>query len=228
MKGSSDERGLMRVIILFGPPGAGKGTQAALLARRLGLVHIATGDLLREHQRKGTPLGNLARSYMEKGLLVPDDLVIRMLLERLGMSDCRERGCVLDGFPRTVEQAQALDHALAPNGVQKAVLLRVSQEELVRRLGGRWTCRVCQRPYHSESNPPKVPGRCDVDGGELFQREDDRPEAVRQRFRAYEEQTAPLAAYYRKQGKLAEVNGEGEVDAVHRAILEAVEAPSHA
>ncbi|MFN3975345.1 MAG: adenylate kinase [Dehalococcoidia bacterium] len=214
----------MRVIILLGPPGAGKGTQAALLARCLGLSHIATGDLLREHQRKGTPLGNLARSYMEKGLLVPDDLVIRMLLERLGMPDCQERGCVLDGFPRTVEQAQALDRALAPNSVEKTLLLRVSQEELVRRLSGRWTCRVCQRPYHSESNPPKVPGRCDVDGGELFQREDDRPEAVRQRFRAYEEQTAPLIAYYRKQGKLVEINGEGEMDVVHRAILEAVEA----
>lgn len=218
----------MRVIVFLGPPGAGKGTQASLLAQRLGLVHIATGDLLREHQRKGTPLGQLARSYMEKGLLVPDDVVIQMLLERLGMPDCQRRGCVLDGFPRTIEQAQALDRALGPTGVEKVVLVQVSEEELVRRLGGRWTCRICQRPYHSESNPPKTPGRCDVDGGELYQREDDRPEAVRQRFQVYQQQTAPLVAYYRQQGKLVEVNGQGEVDAVHRAILEALETPSPA
>lgn len=217
----------MRVIVFLGPPGAGKGTQASLLAQRLGLVHIATGDLLREHQRKGTPLGQLARSYMEKGLLVPDDVVIQMLLERLGMPDC-QRGCVLDGFPRTIEQAQALDRALGPTGVEKVVLVQVSEEELVRRLGGRWTCRICQRPYHSESNPPKTPGRCDVDGGELYQREDDRPEAVRQRFQVYQQQTAPLVAYYRQQGKLVEVNGQGEVDAVHRAILEVLETPSPA
>lgn len=217
----------MRVIVFLGPPGAGKGTQASLLAQRLGLVHIATGDLLREHQRKGTPLGQLARSYMEKGLLVPDDVVIQMLLERLGMPDC-QRGCVLDGFPRTIEQAQALDRALGPTGVEKVVLVQVSEEELVRRLGGRWTCRICQRPYHSESNPPKTPGRCDVDGGELYQREDDRPEAVRQRFQVYQQQTAPLVAYYRQQGKLVEVNGQGEVDSVHRAILEVLETPSPA
>lgn len=218
----------MRIIVLLGPPGAGKGTQASLLAQRLGLVHIATGDLLREHQRKGTPLGQLARSYMEKGLLVPDEVVIRMLLERLNSPDCRERGCVLDGFPRTLEQARALDQVLGPAGVERAVLIRVSEAELVRRLGGRWTCRICQRPYHMVSNPPKVPGRCDVDGGELFQREDDRPEAVRQRFRVYQEQTAPLIAYYRQQGKLMEVDGEEDVQAVHKAILGAVETPSPA
>ncbi|GBD11443.1 Adenylate kinase [bacterium HR23] len=218
----------MRVLVLLGPPGAGKGTQAVLLAQRLDLVHIATGDLLREHQRQGTPLGLQARSYMEKGLLVPDNLVIQMLLERLRKPDCLQRGCVLDGFPRTLEQARALDEALGPNGVERVVLVQVSEGELVRRLGGRWICRTCQRPYHTVSSPPKVPGRCDVDGGELYQREDDRPEAVRQRLRVYQEQTAPLVAYYRRQGKLVEVNGEGEVEAVHRSILEAVQAPSPA
>ncbi|MCS7207745.1 MAG: adenylate kinase [Dehalococcoidia bacterium] len=215
----------MRVIVLLGPPGAGKGTQASLLAQRLGLVHIATGDLLREHQRQGTPLGLQARSYMEKGLLVPDEVVIGMLLERLGRPDCQERGCVLDGFPRTLPQAQALDTALRPHGVERVVLVKVSEGELVRRLGGRWICKVCQRPYHLVSNPPKIAGRCDVDGGELFQREDDRPEAVRQRFQVYQEQTAPLVAYYRGQGKLVEVNGEGSLEAVHRAIVDALASP---
>jgi adenylate kinase len=160
---------------------------------------------------------------MERGLLVPDEVVISMLLERLAQPDCRRRGCVLDGFPRTLPQAQALDQALPSGGVDLAVLMRVSEEELVRRLGGRWTCRLCQRPYHAVSSPPRTPGRCDVDGGELYQRDDDRPEAVRQRFRVYQEQTAPLVAYYQGQGRLVEVDGEGGVEAVHNALVRAIE-----
>ena len=213
-------------IVLLGPPGAGKGTQARALAESLGVPHIASGDLLREHRQRGTDLGREAQSYMDRGLLVPDDLVIRMILERLSQPDA-QRGFILDGFPRTLEQAQALDSALGEQAVERVLLFRVSDEEIVRRLSARLTCRVCGAVYNLLTQPPRTPGRCDRCGGELYQREDDRPEVVRQRLRTYWEQTAPLVDHYRRQGKLVEVNGEGPPEEVARRLREALSPPTH-
>ena len=206
-------------LVLLGPPGAGKGTQAATLAQRLSLAHVASGDLLREHRAKGTELGQQASSYMQQGLLVPDELVIRMVLERIGQEDS-QGGVVLDGFPRTLEQAEVLDQTLNAPGIQKAICIEVSQKELVRRLGGRLTCRNCQAPYQEST----APERCLACGGELYQRDDDRPEAVQQRIQVYETQTAPLLDYYREQGKLHTVNGEQEVGAVTHDLLQLMKA----
>lgn len=208
-------------VVLLGPPGAGKGTQAQRLAGRLGVPHIASGDLLREHRRRGTDLGRQAEAYMQKGLLVPDDLVVRMVLERLAQPDCRD-GYLLDGFPRTVAQAQALDRALGPEGVERVALLQVPEGELVARLTGRLTCRACGAVYHPVTAPPASPGRCDRCGGELYQREDDREEVVRERLRVYWEQTAPLVDYYRGQGKLVGVDGNGTVEQVTERLLRAL------
>ena len=202
-------------VVLLGAPGAGKGTQASLIARRKGIAHIASGDLFRKHLGEGTELGKLAKTYMDKGELVPDDVTIRMALERIGESDARD-GYVLDGFPRTMEQAKALDAALAEKGQQidAAPLIEVETEELVRRLAGRWICRSCQTPYHETSTPPKTEGACDGCGGELYQRDDDKAEVVRARLETYERQTAPLIGYYEARGKVTRVNGEQEVDCV--------------
>ncbi|MSQ11378.1 MAG: adenylate kinase [Dehalococcoidia bacterium] len=205
-------------IVLMGPPGAGKGTQAAAIAGHLGVPHIASGNLLREHRASGTPLGKQAGSYMEKGLLVPDQVVINMVLKRLRRDDC-QRGFLLDGFPRTGEQAEALDKALAPRGVQLALNIAVPADELVHRLTGRLTCRSCQTPYHQVTNPPKAPGRCDLCGGELFQRDDDKPEPVRKRVEVYERQTAPLVAYYRRKGVLRQVDGKQSIQKVQEEVL---------
>jgi adenylate kinase len=158
---------------------------------------------------------------MERGLLVPDDLVNQMVLERIKRQDCAG-GFILDGFPRTLEQAQALAGSLGPQGVDRVLYLRVSQEELERRLGGRLTCRRCQATYHLATAPPRTPGQCDRCGGEVYQREDDQPEAVRRRIHVYGEQTAPLVAYYQKQGKLKEIDGHGEVQQVAQALRAAL------
>ncbi|MCH7608838.1 MAG: adenylate kinase [Chloroflexi bacterium] len=202
-------------IVLLGPPGAGKGTQAARLAERAGLAHVATGDLFRANQERGTELGKQAKSYMDRGALVPDDVTTRMVLERFKESDAAD-GFVLDGFPRTIPQAEALDAALAAAGqaIDQALLIEVDREELVRRLAGRWICRACQTPYHERSAPPAKPGVCDLCGGELYQRDDDRPEVVGARLETYEKQTGPLAGYYERQGKLARIDGLGGIDAV--------------
>ena len=207
-------------LILLGAPGAGKGTQAGLLSRELGLVHIATGDLFREAQSKGTELGLLAKSYMEKGQLVPDSVAIALLLGRIAAPDCRQ-GCVLDGFPRTLEQARALDQSLASQGkaIDKVMYIKVSQEELLRRLGGRWVCRACQTPYHLVTSPPRVAGRCDRCNGELYQRSDDTPEVVRKRLEVYFAQTSPLIDYYQKGGKLVEINGEQNIEEVKKELV---------
>jgi len=207
-------------LVLLGPPGAGKGTQAAALAAELGLAHIASGDLFREAVERGTELGLQAKSHMEQGKLVPNDITIRMILERLQAADARD-GFIMDGFPRNLEQAQALDEALSQKGLalDKVVCLQVSTEELVRRLGGRWVCRRCQAPYHMVNNPPRVAGKCDRCGGELYQRPDDTEETIRKRLDVYLAETAPLLNYYRGQGKLVEVNGTPGVEAVSRELL---------
>ena len=204
----------MRVILL-GPPGAGKGTQAGLLAGSVSSAHVASGDLFRKHLGEGTELGKLAKTYMDRGELVPDDVTIKMVLERIGAPDTTE-GYVLDGFPRTIEQAKALDAALAGQAqeIDLTPLIEVETEELVRRLAGRWICRACQTPYHEFSALPATPGACDACDGELYQRDDDKPEVVRSRLETYERQTAPLVAYYEGQGKLVRVNGEQAIEQV--------------
>jgi len=210
-------------IILLGPPGAGKGTQAKSMSEYLGIVHISSGDLLRDHQARDTELGNTARSYMQKGLLVPDELIIGMIEERIRLTDARV-GYVLDGFPRTVEQAQALGKALEKRGetIDRVANISVSEDELILRLGGRWICRQCQRPYHEVNSIPRKEGVCDECGGELYQREDDVPEAVSQRIKVFAEQTAPLIQYYSEKGNLVEVDGEGSIEGVRESLLKAV------
>jgi adenylate kinase len=206
-------------IIFLGAPGAGKGTQAARLAGELGLVHIATGDLFRQALEQGTELGLKAKSYMEKGVLVPDQITISLVLERLSANDSAG-GAILDGFPRNLEQAQALDQALAQEGktIDTAVYIKVAEEELLRRLSGRRICRRCQTPYHVTDSPPKVPGRCDKCGGELYQRPDDNEESIRKRLEVYFAETAPLIDYYVKKGKLLEIDGEGGMAEVEERL----------
>jgi len=213
-------------VILFGAPGAGKGTQAAILAEKTGLVHITTGELFREAIRQETELGKQAKPYYDRGQLVPDELTIAMLLERLSQGDCA-RGCLLDGFPRTLEQATALDEALAQEGkaIDKVGYIQVPQDELLSRLSGRWNCRQCGSVYHERFQPPRQAGRCDQCGGELYQREDDKPETARRRLEVYSQQTAPLIDYYRAKGKLVEVDGDKLVEEVAENLLAAVEDP---
>ena len=210
-------------IIFLGAPGAGKGTQAANAARELGLVHIASGDLFRQALEKGTELGLKARSYMEKGVLVPNQITIDMVLERLSAPDCA-RGAILDGFPRNLEQAQALDKALAgeDKAIDRVIYIKVSEKELLKRLGGRWICRQCQTPYHATTSPPTVQGKCDKCGGELYQRPDDTEESIKKRLEVYSVETAPLIDYYTQQGKLVEIDGGGSVDEVGKRIVAAI------
>jgi len=210
-------------IIFLGAPGAGKGTQAATVAQKLNLVHIATGDLFRQAVERRTELGIKVKSYMEKGMLVPDEVTIQMVLERLLAPDC-ESGVILDGFPRNLRQAKALDNALAQQAraIDKVVYITLPEGELLRRLSGRWLCRHCQIPYHATDSPPKVWGKCDHCGGELYQRPDDTPQTVRERLRVYFAETAPLVDYYNQSGKLLEVDGEGEKVEVSRRIISAI------
>lgn len=211
-------------IVLLGPPGAGKGTQADLLQERLGIPHVASGDLFRYNLKNETELGALAKTYMNRGDLVPDDVTIAMVRDRLEQPDC-EKGVVLDGFPRTIPQAEALSEMLEDMGrtLDGVISIKVSEEELVRRLSGRRICRECQTPYHVDFSPPRQEGVCDVCGGELYQRDDDKPETVRNRLRVYFDQTTPLIDYYREAGLLYEVDGKGDIDTVNKALLEVVE-----
>jgi adenylate kinase len=210
-------------IILLGPPGAGKGTQAAYVARKLGLAHVSSGDLFRQALERGDDLANEVKSYMEKGTLVPDELTVRMVLERLEALDV-ERGVVLDGFPRNLKQAKTLDENLAERGkgIDRVISIRVSSGEILRRLGGRWICRNCQAPYHATDSPPRVAGRCDWCGGELYQRPDDNVETIKKRLAVYAQETAPLIDYYAKVGKLIEVDGEGGAESVGKRIIAAL------
>lgn len=212
--------------ILFGAPGAGKGTQAAILVEKTGLGYITTGELFREAIRQDTELGRQARPYVEQGYLVPDDLTIAMLLERLSQDDCAG-GCLLDGFPRTLEQAAALDRALAERSraIGKVLYIQVGEDELLSRLSGRWTCRQCGSVYHQRFQRPRQAGRCDQCGGELYQREDDKPETARRRLEVYFRQTAPLIDYYQAGGRLVEIDGDKSVEEVAEDLLAAVEDP---
>ena len=210
-------------IVFLGAPGAGKGTQAAEVAKELTLAHIATGDMFRDAQKKGTKLALEAKTYMDKGLLVPDEITIKMVQERISAPDC-VKGVIFDGFPRNLAQAQALDKAMAEQSkaIDKVVYIKVAEEELLQRLGGRWICRQCQTPYHEVASPPKVKGKCDKCGGELYQRSDDVPTTIKERLKVFFAQTAPLIDYYTKTGKLAEVNGEGGMDEIKQRILKAI------
>jgi adenylate kinase len=207
-------------VVFLGVPGAGKGTQAQVVAERLGLVHVATGDILREAVRVGSELGLQARSYMDRGELVPDSVVVAMVVERLAAPDTAA-GAILDGFPRNIAQARALDEGLQAGGkgVDAAVFLNVPEAAVVRRLSGRRECSSCRAPYHVQTNPPAVEGVCDRCGGRLVQRPDDAPETVQRRLAVYLEQTAPLLDYYRARGLLFEVNGERPISEVTADIL---------
>jgi adenylate kinase len=211
-------------VVLLGAPGAGKGTQAPALAQAINGVHLSTGDMFRQAVRDETHYGQQAESYMLKGLLVPDEIVLGMVMERLAEADA-QRAFVLDGFPRTVVQARELDRALQAAGkrIDRGIYVDVPHDVLVERLSGRWTCGSCQAIYHQLHGPPAKAGVCDRCGGELHQRPDDRPDAVERRLKVYEDETAPLVDYYRTKGVLREVDGNQTADAVTRALLRALD-----
>ncbi|MDE2687178.1 MAG: adenylate kinase [Chloroflexota bacterium] len=209
-------------VILLGPPGAGKGTQAARVADELGVTRAASGDLFRENLRNETELGLLAKSYMDKGELVPDDVTIRLVMSWINAPE-QDGGFVLDGFPRTLPQAEALDSALEPSGgLDRVLYVNVAADELVRRLAGRFICPICQTPYHLLASPPKIEGRCDFEGGVLYQRDDDKPEVVKNRLRVYFDETEPLVGHYRGSGVLREIDGKGTIDAVGDQLVDAL------
>ncbi|MEW6143222.1 MAG: adenylate kinase [Chloroflexota bacterium] len=210
-------------LVLLGAPGAGKGTQASAITGKFGWVHVASGDLLRAEVANDTALGKTAREYIEKGALVPDDIVIQMILKRISAPDTAA-GVILDGFPRTIGQAEALDKELQKIGktIDRALYINVPPELLVKRISGRWICRQCQTPYHSISLPPKVAGKCDKCGGELYQRADDTEITVRERLKVYFAQTTPVLDYYRQKSKLIEVNGDADIEKVTADIIDAL------
>lgn len=215
-----DAKGLGRAVILLGPPGAGKGTQAKQIARQYNAPHLSTGDMFRDHVGRGTPLGLKAKPIMDRGELVPDEIVLGMVEERVARPDCLN-GFVLDGFPRTLPQAEALDDILRRGPWKRPLVLHIVVElaALLRRLTGRRTCSVGGEIYNIYDAPPKVPGRCDNDGGELIQRPDDREDVIAERLRAYERQTRPLVEYYTRQGVLVDVDGMKPPAAVAEEVL---------
>jgi len=206
-------------LILLGPPGAGKGTQATRLVEQYGIPQISTGDILRAAVRQGTELGKSAKSYMDSGKLVPDSVVIGIIQERLKEADC-SKGYILDGFPRTVAQADALQDAVASMGrkIDHVLSIEVPNEELVVRLSGRRTCKNCGAMCHVKFDPPKVAGKCDKCGGELYQRDDDQEATIRSRLAVYDQQTAPLIDYYRKAGLLRPIDGIGGMQEIYARI----------
>ncbi len=210
-------------IILIGPPGAGKGTQAKRMIDRLGVPQISTGDMFRAAVKEGTPMGLKAKEYMDKGALVPDDVVIGVVKERLVKADCA-KGFILDGFPRTLEQARALDNLLKDLGrkVDHVVVIDVPDDYLVRRLTGRRTCRACNYMHHIEFDPPKKEGVCDKCGGELYQRDDDQEATIRKRLKTYHDQTSPLIDHYSTQGVVRKVDGTRSMEQVQDAIQKAI------
>jgi adenylate kinase len=215
---------MSRFIVLLGPPGAGKGTQAEAISKQLGLPHISSGDIFRENLKHQTDLGVVAATYINKGELVPDDITIAMIRERLSEPDCQD-GALLDGFPRTPAQADALAAMLSDLSGQVACVPYISVPEaiLVDRLSGRWTCCKAGHVFHEKYHPPQEPGICDFDGSELYQREDDKAETVKRRIRVYLEQTQPLNIYYRQRGVLTEIDGTQPIDLVTADILSAIQ-----
>jgi adenylate kinase len=213
-------------LLLLGAPGAGKGTQADVLCQEFQLPHVASGDLFRDNLKRATPLGQLAKQYMDRGELVPDDVTIKMIRERLQAPDAKG-GALLDGFPRTVPQAEALDTLLAEFGgkVTTVLYIKVGEKSLLERLSGRWICRGAQQhAYHLLFNPPKAAGKCDVDGTELYQRDDDTAEVQARRIKVFLEQTAPLISFYQQRGQLLEVDGEQSIQGVTDALRAGVKA----
>ena len=208
-------------IIMLGAPGAGKGTQAKMIAEKYGIPHISTGDIFRYNIKNGTELGKEAKKYMDQGLLVPDELTVKILLDRVAQDDCKN-GYVLDGFPRTIPQAEVLEEALTKLGdrIDYAINVEVPDENIVRRMGGRRACVNCGATYHIEHVPPKKEGICDNCGSELILRDDDKPETVQKRLGVYHEQTQPLIDYYTKKGILKEVDGTMDMGDVFKAIVE--------
>ena len=218
-------------IILLGPPASGKGTQAARLEKKLELPHVASGDLFRYNLKNETALGLKAKAYMERGALVPDDITIAMVLDRLERPDT-DAGALLDGFPRTIAQAQALDQALAQQDdeVDRVLNIQVPDEVILERITGRRVCKNCGATYHVKYKPPKEKGVCDVCGGELYQRADDTEETARKRIEVYREQTSPLIDYYEQQEVLVDIEGDQAIEEVTQELLDAVEdlsTPSH-
>jgi adenylate kinase len=210
-------------IILLGPPGAGKGTQAEIISETLGLTHISSGDIFRENLKQETDLGKLAQGYMKRGELVPDDVTIAMIRERLSRPDCA-KGALLDGFPRTPAQANALAEMLAAMNQKVSCVpyISVPAEVLIERLSGRWTCRAEGHVYHEKYNPSNVADKCDIDGSELYQREDDKPATIENRIRVYLAQTAPLIEYYQQKGLQAEIDGTQPIENVTADLMAAI------
>ena len=213
----------MKRVVLLGPPGAGKGTQATGIAKQYSIPHISTGDIFRANVKEGTPLGKKAKEYMDAGALVPDELVCDLVEDRVTKDDCAN-GFLLDGFPRTIFQAEHFDNFLKANGMEidKVIDIEVPEEILLSRMLGRRVCRQCGKPYHIVNMPPKVEGVCDVCGGEVYQRADDTEETVKNRFKVYDEQTSPLIEYYTNTGKLAPIDGTTGLEKVFADICAAL------
>ena len=210
-------------IVLLGPPGVGKGTQAKILSKKTGLAHISSGDLFRENLKNQTELGKLAQTYMNKGELVPDDVTIAMVKDRLTRLDC-EKGAILDGFPRTPAQAESLEAMLHEfdGHVDTVPFIKASEDVLVERLGARWTCRAEGHIFNEKTNPPQNDKVCDFDGSELYQRDDDQADTVKRRIEVYYKQTSPLIDYYRNHGKLVEIDGTQSIDRVTEDLVAAL------
>lgn len=214
---------MAQILIFLGPPGAGKGTQARVVAHELGIPHVSTGDILREAARKKTGLGIAAKAKIDKGELVPDHVISPIVEERLSQPDCRE-GAILDGFPRTIAQAQFLDGMLERTGLGEPLVIniQVATDSVIRRLAGRRTCQTCGEIYNIYMNPPRREGICDKDGGRLIQRADDNESAIRIRLKAYEQDTLPLIDYYRRKNILKQVDGNGELEVITERLLSLV------
>ncbi len=214
---------MAKYLVLFGPPGVGKGTQAERLKEALKIAHIATGDLFRDNLKRATELGQLAKSYMDRGALVPDEVTIGMVRERLQEPDT-QNGVLFDGFPRTVAQAEALDRLLNERGgqIEKVLFIHAPEKVLLERLGNRWTCKQCGAVYNANSKPPKITGVCDNCGGEVYQRPDDRPEVQKKRIDVYLEQTSPLIEYFDRLGRLVRIDGQQPIEQVTADVKAAI------